>query len=65
MLAHFFCLLCSLETGARERDERQICKEGGKSGGERGNNRPKRMDGFPAHAEDPNMHINYFGGMKL
>lgn len=33
MLAHFFCLLCSLETGARERDERQICKEGGKSGG--------------------------------
>lgn len=33
-----FCgFLRSLETGVRERIERQICKEGGKSGGERGN----------------------------
>lgn len=33
--------------------------------GERGNNRLKRMDGFPAPAQDPNAHIIYFVGMKL
>lgn len=26
--------------------------------GEKGKNRPKRMDGFLAHAEDPDMHMN-------
>lgn len=30
-----------------------------------GEKQTERMDEFPAHAEDPNMHINYFGGMKL
>lgn len=62
---HTFGFLRSLERGVRERDERQICKEGGKSGEEGGNNRLKRMNEFPAHAEDTNMHINYFRGLKL